>query len=81
MKLIIDIPEEVYKLGALGLYFDCYSMRLHDTILSGTPIPDNATNGEVIQTLFPNEHDFETDFDEEWWNSPYQSEGSRNNGN
>ena len=46
MKLIIDIPEEVYKLGTLGLYFDCYSMKLHDTILSGTPISDNATNGD-----------------------------------
>ena len=35
-------------------------------------IPDNATNGDVIRALFPNEHDFETDFDEVWWNSPYQ---------
>ena len=48
MKLLIDIPEEVYKLGALGLYFDCYSMKLHDTILSGIPIPDNVTNGEWV---------------------------------
>lgn len=38
MRLIIDIPEEVYKLGILGLYFDCYSMKLHDTILSGIPL-------------------------------------------
>lgn len=44
MKLIIDIPEEDYKHGMLGLYFDCYSMKLHETILNGTPIPDNATN-------------------------------------
>ena len=88
MKLIINIPEEVYKLGTLGLYFDCYSMKLHDTILSGTPIPDNATNGEVVQTMFPYaeyntyvdvvdriamaDKDFEIHFDEDWWNSPYQ---------
>ena len=75
MQIVIDIPEEAYKLGTLGLYFDCYSMKLHDTILSGTPIPDNATNGDVIKALFPNEHDFETDFDEEWWNAPYQKGG------
>ena len=75
MKLIIDIPEEVYKYGTLGLYFDCYSMRLHDTILSGTPIPDNSTNGDVIKTMFPNECDFETDFDEDWWNESYQRGG------
>ena len=63
MKLIIDIPEGVYKYGTLGLYFDCYSMRLHDTILSGIPIPDNATNGDVIKVLFKNslyEEDAET---------------------
>ena len=44
MKLIIDIPEEAYKHGTLGLYFDCYSMKLHDTILSGTPIPKECGN-------------------------------------
>ena len=37
-------------------------------------ISDNATNGDVIMTLFPNEYDFETDFDEEWWNAPYKTE-------
>lgn len=35
---------------------------------------DNATNGEVLKALFPNEHDFETDFDADWWNAPYQQE-------
>ena len=33
---------------------------------------DNATNGDVIKALFPNEYDFETDFDEDWWNSLYK---------
>lgn len=54
MKLIIDIPEENYKQGTLGQYFDCYGMKLHDIILNGTPILDNATNGDVIKALFPN---------------------------
>ena len=43
MKLIIDIPEEEYKRGTLCEYFGCWSMKLHDTFLNGTPIPDNAT--------------------------------------
>lgn len=38
-------------------------------------IKSGATNGDVIMTLFPNEYDFETDFDEEWWNAPYQKDG------
>ncbi len=52
MNVLINIPEEVYKHGTLGLYFDCYSEKLHDTILNGTPIPDNATNGDVIKAMF-----------------------------
>lgn len=84
MKLIIDIPEEVYKLGALGLYFDCYSMRLHDTILSGTPIPEKATNGEVLKIMFKpnritrtddNTVHMEYDFTPDWWDAPYQKGG------
>lgn len=84
MKLIIDIPEGVYKYGTLGLYFDCYSMRLHDTILNGTPISDNATNGDVIKAMFkPNRitrTDDDTvhldyDFTPEWWNALYQKGG------
>ena len=29
------------------------------------------TNGEMIKRMFPNETDFETDFDEDWWNAEY----------
>ena len=45
-------------------------------------IPDNATNGEVLKALFPNERighcedctdlgDIAT-FDDDWWNTPYK---------
>lgn len=35
-------------------------------------IPKDATNGDVIKAMFPNESDdFETDFDPEWWNEHY----------
>lgn len=48
-------------------------------------VPINATNGEVIKALFPNEKMFEQTemctyygnmrFDTEWWNAPYQKGG------
>ena len=46
-------------------------------------IPDNATNGEVIKAMFePNRirrmDDVVTEeyeFDEAWWNAPYQKGG------
>ncbi len=73
MKLIVDIDEDVYK----KIVADKYAIydKMFYSIKNGTPIPDNATNGEVIKALFPNEHDFETDFDETWWNAPYQKGG------
>ena len=48
-------------------------------------IPDNATNGEVLKALFPNERighcedctdlgDIAT-FDDDWWNALYQKGG------
>jgi len=51
MKLIIDIPEDRYK--------DVIEARKHhlldsyaQAIANGTPIPDNATNGDVIKAMF-----------------------------
>ena len=55
MKVIIDIPE--YTFERIKEYYDalpegstvdanvCY-------IANGTPIPDNATNGDVIRAIF-----------------------------
>ena len=51
MKLMIDIPEEAYKLGTLGSYFGCYSMKLHDTILNGTVLPKHGRLIEVTDEL------------------------------
>lgn len=49
MKLIIDIPEENYKLICSdGRPF----LPSYKWIKNGTPIPDNATNGEVIKAMF-----------------------------
>ena len=86
MKLIIDIPKGEYdkicktmmhtSSGNPNFYFE-------SKIANGTPIPDNATNGEVLKTIFkPNRitrmDDIvreEYDFTHEWWNSPYQKGG------
>lgn len=38
-------------------------------------LPNGTTNGDMIKAMFPNEGDFETDFDTEWWNAPYKADG------
>lgn len=51
MKVIIDIPKKDYDKMCKG--------ELINTILvaikNGTPIPDNATNGEMLMTMFSDE--------------------------
>ena len=56
MKLIIDIPEEVYttlkNIDWTCVPFD--AMAAYEfAIAEGTPIKDDATNEKVIETLFP----------------------------
>lgn len=53
MKLIIDIQEDWEKQielsdDAFARDFLCYTLH------NGIPISDNATNGDVIKTLFSN---------------------------
>ena len=84
MKLIIDIPEKTYHMINAGFY-DYGDMNL--IIQNGTPIPDNATNGDIVQMMFPNasvyEHNGgatysvnnEYNFNATWWNSLYQKGG------
>lgn len=82
MKLIIDIPEENYKLICSdGRPF----LPSYKWIKNGTPIPDNATNGDVIKVMFSNTEIMITDervflrdgtivmiYPLTWWNAPYQ---------
>ena len=81
MKLIINISDESYDKALNGI-INC--KECFDAIVYGTPIPDNATNGQVIQTLFkPNRVERTDDdvivenydFSKKWWNSPYQKGG------
>ena len=85
MKLIIDIPKEIYKASKIidVQYEDVIQIPL-EVIANGTPIPDNATNGDVIKAMFPNIEKQMIDLvmkcgtsvmsigDDVWWNSPYQ---------
>jgi len=83
MKLIIDIPyglKDVYEHGNVTA-LDVEEMKR--ALQNGTPIPDNATNGQIIQTLFkPNRAERTDDvivenydFSKEWWNAQYQKGG------
>lgn len=81
MKLIIDIPEETYndiqsrdwKNGEL--IFSEEWKAIHN----GIPIPDNATNGDVMRAIFPNgvktSIAYPRDVSKEWINAPYQKGG------
>lgn len=88
MKLIIEVDKE-----DLDFIRKTFTQDAHDyipmvirncfvdAVLNGTPIPDNATNGDVIKAMFePNrvertdddvivEH---YDFSEDWWDAPYK---------
>jgi len=91
MKLIIDIPKEIYKASQIvGAKFDDVIQIPLEVIANCTPIPDNATNGDVLKAMFPNIEVEEqgkdlfivfnmdiqgTPFYKAWWNSPYQKGG------
>lgn len=67
MKVIIDIPDEKYKLICSdGRPF----LPSYKWIKNGTPIPDNATNGDVLEIIFPRIGAFD-----EWYDEPYQKGG------
>lgn len=86
MRILIDIPEYDYE--HIREYYEKNDTveSTYSYIYHGTPIPDNATNGDVIKALFPtadislNDSCFEGvvnkyGFDMKWWNAPYQKGG------
>lgn len=70
MKVLIDIDEDI--MSAIKDYNVSPSQvdTICEQILNGTPL--NGANGDVLKAVFPNESDFETDFDEDWWNADYK---------
>ena len=52
MKLIIDIPEIEYNTRKIMGYFSD-NFKILEAVANGTPIPDNATNGDIVRMMFP----------------------------
>lgn len=52
MKLIIDIPEDVYIARKYGDISPWITGTILDAVEQGTPLPDNATNDDVLKALF-----------------------------
>lgn len=92
MNVLINIPKSRYKEIVSGI-FDAdgyFKTNLTLAFRNGTPIPDNATNGDIIKAMFdvkeidmshtycvhfPEEEDYSHYFFKEWWNAPYQKGG------
>ena len=76
MKLIIDIPQIKYQ-NIVNAYSD--NNEIYAAIKNGTPIPDNATVGDVFCMLACKEPICETasyfTIDKKLWNSLYQKGG------
>ena len=75
MKLIIDVPDKDYE----KLKDGHIPFSILDVMQNGTPIPDNATVGEVFCMLACKEPICETasyyTIDKNLWNAPYQKGG------
>lgn len=87
MKLIIEIPEKLRETvlkedGALWHLRPDEEYDLVEAIKNGTPIPNNATNGDVIKLLFQDddlgieviEGNIRFNLGDDWWNAPYKAE-------
>jgi len=78
MKVLIEIDEGLYQeildnaMFAPKIIPDV-KWAITSAMVNGIPL--NGTNGEVLKAVFPNESDFETDFDEDWWNAEYKGGG------
>ncbi len=81
MKVVIDIPElecDRLRRDAGWTNLEIYRKLIKDAI----EIADNATNGDIIKTIFPNEYDGgrgkactyygSMRFDTDWWDAPFK---------
>jgi len=77
MQIVIDIPKEIYKASQIVdvKYEDTIQIPL-EVILNGIPIPDNATNDDVLQIVFK-ERGYMAIHDRilQWLFAPYQKGG------
>ena len=52
MKLLIEIPEEAYKLLQTDGVDWLGAEHILKAVTDGTPLSDNATNGDMIKAIF-----------------------------
>ena len=84
---IIDIPDDVYKdIEAYNQIPCADNYTVAKAILNSEALPDNATNGDAIKSLFPNyiyigtcvldryENILLHDINYNWWKAPYTKE-------
>ena len=93
MKLVIDIDEELYNIRNTLIFpllnpdnAQVFQDMMVEAIKNGTPLPNNATNGDVIKALFPDytyvgtcvldkyENILLHDVNYHWWNTLYTKE-------
>ena len=73
MKLIIEIDKELVKKEHWFTNEELWTVV--DAARNGTPIPDNATNKDIVKAVFGEEsynHCLRNVSD--WWNAPYRKE-------
>ena len=78
MKVMIDIPEDIYneikeKHEISAEKFIRHTAYLEVAVEYGIPFPEDATNGEMIKTLFPNDsrNFLIVNMERDWWKEPY----------
>ena len=84
MRILIDIPDHLYKLlkDLQDLPSNSNEGTIENVLMkaveNGTPIPDSATNGDVIKAMFDEEDiwDIQTALNTHsetigWWHSLY----------
>ena len=77
-QIVIELSDELYKEIASedAVYYPDDGGVVWQAVREGTVLPDNPTNGEVIQALFPNIYEgFSNVIDLNfWWNGKYKAE-------
>ena len=85
-KILINIPASTKYHVDFGGDMESTTDILWEATKKGTVIPDYATNGEVIKSLFPSmEYErrddvvdvygmssFSVTFKQDWWDTPYE---------
>ncbi len=85
MKLIIDIDEKSYNNLKIGCTQRVSDSEMIEALKNGTPIPDNATNGDVAEKVFGKDvyctlirmmYSSCCEKLKDWWNALYQKGGN-----